>query len=180
MHGEFEDVGDDAMVSPIEVPAILYLLDGAQNVAAERHGDSTRYKCDVDGLVRELAVAGSDGQDAAIEITWKAQFDDFGEPVENEPPDDDQVVELDDGPRCVIRSSPTRDGDRDFRAWVWAPPGTRDSMRLRACRVVALVAVAVVATLSACSDDDVNGPGGSPPTLYQETIHIDPTPTTAP
>jgi hypothetical protein len=49
------------------------------------------------------------------------------------------------------------------------------------CRaVVVMTAIVVVTTLGACSEDDVNGPGGSPPTLYRETIHIDPTPTTAP
>ncbi len=44
-----------------------------------------------------------------------------------------------------------------------------------------LVVTAVVALLvpAACSDDD-DGPGGTPPTLYQETVLRDPTPTTAP
>jgi hypothetical protein len=53
-------------------------------------------------------------------------------------------------------------------------------MRLRARRVVAVASAAVATILSACSEGDVNGPGGSPPTLHEETIHIDPTPTTAP
>jgi hypothetical protein len=46
--------------------------------------------------------------------------------------------------------------------------------------VVVMTAIVLVTTLGACSEDDVDGPGGSPPTLYRETIHIDPTPTTAP
>jgi hypothetical protein len=45
---------------------------------------------------------------------------------------------------------------------------------------VAVGAVALAGlTLGACSDEDPP-PGGSPPTLYQETILIDPTPTTTP
>jgi hypothetical protein len=47
--------------------------------------------------------------------------------------------------------------------------------------VVVMTAIVLVTTpFGACSEDDVDGPGGSPPTLYRETIHIDPTPTTAP
>jgi hypothetical protein len=61
------------------------------------------------------------------------------------------------------------------------PPGIPESMRLRGIRVVSTIAAVAVATiLSACSEDDGNGPGGSPPTLHEETVHIDPTPTTAP
>jgi hypothetical protein len=44
--------------------------------------------------------------------------------------------------------------------------------------VVAAAALAVLG-LGACSDEDTP-PGGSPPTLYEETILIDPTPTTTP
>jgi hypothetical protein len=47
-----------------------------------------------------------------------------------------------------------------------------------------VVAAAVLASLgfSACSgdDDNVNEPGGSPPTLYTPTSLMDPTPTTSP
>jgi hypothetical protein len=53
-------------------------------------------------------------------------------------------------------------------------------MRNSRPRSVAVVAVALVGlALGACSDEDPP-PGGSPPTLYEETILIDPTPTTTP
>jgi hypothetical protein len=67
------------------------------------------------------------------------------------------------------------------RASDWSVLGTPPRMTFPHCRaVVVMTAVVVVTTLGGCSEDDGNGPGGSPPTLYRETIHIDPTPTTAP
>jgi hypothetical protein len=54
------------------------------------------------------------------------------------------------------------------------------SWRARSSGAVAAVMVALLA-LGACSDDDnVDEPGGSPPTLYEPTVLIDPTPTTQP
>jgi hypothetical protein len=41
-------------------------------------------------------------------------------------------------------------------------------------------AIVIVVALGACSDTDVDEPGGSPPTLYEPTLLIDPTPTTQP
>jgi hypothetical protein len=41
-----------------------------------------------------------------------------------------------------------------------------------------VAAIVVVVALGACSDTDVDEPGGSPPTLYEPTVLIDPTPTT--
>jgi hypothetical protein len=41
-------------------------------------------------------------------------------------------------------------------------------------------AIVIVLALGACSDSDVDEPGGSPPTLYEPTVLIDPTPTTQP
>jgi hypothetical protein len=51
--------------------------------------------------------------------------------------------------------------------------------RARSSGAIAVMIVIVVA-LGACSDDDVDEPGGSPPTLYQPTTLFDPTPTTQP
>jgi hypothetical protein len=53
------------------------------------------------------------------------------------------------------------------------------SSRGRSSGAIAAVVVVLVA-LGACSDADVNEPGGSPPTLYEETVLLDPIPTTAP
>jgi hypothetical protein len=54
-------------------------------------------------------------------------------------------------------------------------------MNARRSRTFARVAAAVaLLVVTACSDDDDDGPGGSPPTLYQETVLRDPTPTTSP
>jgi hypothetical protein len=52
-------------------------------------------------------------------------------------------------------------------------------MRTRG-RAFSVMVVVVLIALGACSEGDVNGPGGPPPTFYEETILIDPTPTTAP
>jgi hypothetical protein len=52
-------------------------------------------------------------------------------------------------------------------------------MRSHRPRSVAVVTAALAAiALGACSDEDPP-PGGSPPTLYEPTIVIDPTPTTS-
>jgi hypothetical protein len=53
------------------------------------------------------------------------------------------------------------------------------SWRARPCGAVAATIVIVIA-LGACSDADVDQPGGTPPTLYEPTVLIDPTPTTQP
>jgi hypothetical protein len=53
------------------------------------------------------------------------------------------------------------------------------SWRARSTGAVAATIVLVL-VLGACSDDDVDEPGGSPPTLYEPTVLIDPTPTTQP
>jgi hypothetical protein len=53
------------------------------------------------------------------------------------------------------------------------------SWRTRSSGAIAATIVIVVA-LGACSDADVDEPGGSPPTLYEPTVLIDPTPTTQP
>jgi hypothetical protein len=54
-------------------------------------------------------------------------------------------------------------------------------MRWRARSSGAIAAtIVIVVALSACSDADVDEPGGSPPTLYEPTVLIDPTPTTQP
>jgi hypothetical protein len=52
--------------------------------------------------------------------------------------------------------------------------------RARSAGAVSAAMVFVLA-LGACSDDDnVDEPGGSPPTLYEPTVLIDPTPTSQP
>jgi hypothetical protein len=53
------------------------------------------------------------------------------------------------------------------------------SSRRRGSYAIAAAVVAIV-SLGACSDADGDEPGGSPPTLYEETVLIDPTPTTTP
>jgi hypothetical protein len=55
------------------------------------------------------------------------------------------------------------------------------SSRARPALAMAAALVTIVG-FCACSgdDDNVNEPGGSPPTLHEETLLIDPTPTTMP
>ena len=51
------------------------------------------------------------------------------------------------------------------------------SWRARSSAIAA--AIVIVVALGACSDNsNVDEPGGSPPTLYEPTVLIDPTPTT--
>jgi hypothetical protein len=51
VHGNLADVADSEVLSRLEPLAILYLLNGAQDVTASADGDSTRYEFTVDMTV---------------------------------------------------------------------------------------------------------------------------------